>query len=299
MANYLIKDFYIGINDVDANLALSPRAALLLLQDVATEHAKDCGFGWDAMHGAGKFWVLTKIKVFFVKPVKAYQTVSVETWPLEPGRLYAERDFVVRNKDGNVIIIATSRWCVVDFNSRKLAKPSDIEHLTCITYRTDRAKDASGLNGVDITTNAEKAPSILIPSKIVPTSPTNASATTDIVKAPTIYSTESTLKSNPLEFARIALDDTFKKSYSITTRWTDIDVNNHVNNTRYADFAINALSLETISKAELQEFEVNYSHELKINQTVDIVLSASDNTYKTIGTKDGITAFSACFKFKN
>lgn len=50
--------------------------------------------------------------------------------------------------------------------------------------------------------------------------------------------------------------------------FTDLDVNQHVNNTRYMDWCCNALGIETMSAKCLRRFCVNYNAELRPGQEV-------------------------------
>ena len=54
--------------------------------------------------------------------------------------------------------------------------------------------------------------------------------------------------------------------------YTDLDTNLHVNNTRYLDWACNALGVETMTAYELGRFAVNYNQEVRAGQEVHTVL---------------------------
>lgn len=45
--------------------------------------------------------------------------------------------------------------------------------------------------------------------------------------------------------------------------YTDLDMNGHVNNTRYLDWCCNALGVETLRKYELAAFALNYNQEIR------------------------------------
>ncbi|MBQ7850680.1 MAG: hypothetical protein IJ343_13225, partial [Clostridia bacterium] len=50
--------------------------------------------------------------------------------------------------------------------------------------------------------------------------------------------------------------------------YTDLDMNGHVNNTRYLDWCCNALGVETLRTMELAAFAVNYNQEILPGQEV-------------------------------
>lgn len=50
--------------------------------------------------------------------------------------------------------------------------------------------------------------------------------------------------------------------------FTDLDVNRHVNNTKYMDWCVNTLGVETMEANELARFDVNYNMEIRPSQQV-------------------------------
>ena len=50
--------------------------------------------------------------------------------------------------------------------------------------------------------------------------------------------------------------------------YTDLDVNGHVNNTRYMDWCCNALGIDTMKDSCLARFDVNYDVEVRPGQEV-------------------------------
>ena len=58
-----------------------------------------------------------KMKV--IKRPKYNDDIKAETWSRKVERLYAYRDFQLKDKEGNIIAIGTSRWIFVDTDRRK------------------------------------------------------------------------------------------------------------------------------------------------------------------------------------
>lgn len=50
---------------------------------------------------------------------------------------------------------------------------------------------------------------------------------------------------------------------TVTPQYTDLDVNEHVNNTKYLDWCCNALGIETMQNMCLMHFDVNYDLEIR------------------------------------
>ena len=65
--------------------------------------------------------------------------------------------------------------------------------------------------------------------------------------------------------------------------YTDLDVNGHVNNTRYLDWCCNALGIETMCSSVMKQFAVNYNQEILPGQQVRTALRRSGNTFSFSG----------------
>ncbi len=75
--------------------------------------------------------------------------------------------------------------------------------------------------------------------------------------------------------------------------FSDIDLNDHLNNTRYVDWAIDALP-PTVQDRQITSLAVNYLSEIKYGETTTLTTAAIDgNTFDTEGeiTASGVAAF--------
>lgn len=96
-------------------------------------------------------------------------------------------------------------------------------------------------------------------------------AAKDIYPEDTVYKTD------------LAIDEKLKKlrdfkgdtaEYNVTPAFCDIDVNGHVNNTRYADFVINAINPES---REIKSFQIDYLKEVLKGEPLTILTGFEDN----------------------
>ena len=70
-------------------------------------------------------------------------------------------------------------------------------------------------------------------------------------------------------------------------RYTDLDPNRHVNNTRYVDWACDALGVETMAAYELANFTVNYNMEIRPGQEIRTELRRLSRDFSFSGFVDG------------
>lgn len=73
--------------------------------------------------------------------------------------------------------------------------------------------------------------------------------------------------------------------------YTDLDVNGHVNNTRYADWLCNTLGIDLMKQYEIESVIFNYNHEILPNQKIILRRILKDHQYHLVGSVDQITAF--------
>ena len=73
--------------------------------------------------------------------------------------------------------------------------------------------------------------------------------------------------------------------------YTDLDVNGHVNNTRYADWLCNALGIEIMTEYEPDHIIINYNHEVLPGSVVTLRRIIRDNEFRLSGTVGDVNAF--------
>ena len=73
--------------------------------------------------------------------------------------------------------------------------------------------------------------------------------------------------------------------------YTDLDMNGHVNNTRYADWLCNTLGIDLMSENEPETVIFNYNHEILPGQRITLRRIMHERQYRLTGFVDGSIAF--------
>ena len=73
--------------------------------------------------------------------------------------------------------------------------------------------------------------------------------------------------------------------------YTDLDVNGHVNNTRYLDWCCNALGIDTMRTHEMRQFAVNYHQEILPGQEVRTILRRNAAAFSFSGFEGDVRHF--------
>ena len=212
MSKTFSKDYTITCYEADANQLMRPTAMLDLMQEAANVNASTLGFGYDEMMNSNIAWVLSRIHVKFNSTPRWRDEVNLRTWHKGVSKLFYLRDFILSDKEGNPMVLATTSWLIIDMNTRRLVRNSDLA-------LSDTAMHA-------IETPADK---VVVPVDIEP------------------------------ELVR---------KHPVT--WSEIDTNGHVNNVKYAVWALDAVKLEDIKERPLKELLINYDAEVMPGDVVKI-----------------------------
>lgn len=69
--------------------------------------------------------------------------------------------------------------------------------------------------------------------------------------------------------------DGFDDEYSVLAKYSDIDLNGHVNNAKYAVFVMDAVKLKTDEK--IDEMQIDFHREIKMGEEIKILTKRSEN----------------------
>lgn len=95
------------------------------LQEAARRSAAAMGAGVERLAADGLAWVLQRLKIEVAAYPRLGESLWVTTWPRRFDRLVALRDFEVRHEGLERLAVATSRWVVVDLNTRRVVRLPD------------------------------------------------------------------------------------------------------------------------------------------------------------------------------
>lgn len=131
--NRLTENFTIPCYQTDASWRLKPSAFMDLAQEMANRHATVLGFGYDDLILTRTAWILSRVNIRFEKTPLWRDEVSLTTWHKGLNRLFFLRDFIMKDKDGNECVKATTSWLVLNLDTRRLVRDPHLmdEGTTC------------------------------------------------------------------------------------------------------------------------------------------------------------------------
>ena len=117
--NFLERTYHLRTSDFDMRNRILPSSVLDLFQDAAGEHAASLGAGYYDLLPENKCWMILRLRYEVVNQPKLFSDVTVRTWPIESRRLEFDRDYVMYDKDGNVLVKGTAQWAILDVSDRE------------------------------------------------------------------------------------------------------------------------------------------------------------------------------------
>jgi acyl-ACP thioesterase len=227
------KEYEIRSYDTGTNGKLRPDALLSYLQDIAGHHASVLHFGREELNKQRRFWVLVRILCRIKATPVWNENITIKTWPRSVEGLFAIRNFMICNSEGENIGEASSSWVIVDSDTRRPLRPD------AALYEFGKESPFQDFN----CPLADKLPE------------------------PGSNAYKSPLK---------------------TVRYSDLDVNMHVNNARYLQWLIDSYPLDFIMKHEASIIEANYNSETTAGD--EFIVTAEENAssfyHSVIKSKD-------------
>ena len=127
------KESIVTCYEADANELLRPTAMLDMMQEAANVDATRLGFGFDNMIATNTAWVLSRLHLKVNSYPKWRDAIKLYTWHKGAFKLFYLSDFSLKDAGGNSLIDATTSWLIIDLNTRRLSRNSELaDENTCI-----------------------------------------------------------------------------------------------------------------------------------------------------------------------
>lgn len=114
------------IHDVDYNGVVRTSSLMKYIQSAAQTQLTLNGMSYDQLKGMKRAFILSRIKMEFTEPVRAYDNLTAVTYPCD-SRGYSFLRCYALEKDGRTIGRAVSIWALIDTETRALVRVNDFE----------------------------------------------------------------------------------------------------------------------------------------------------------------------------
>ena len=116
----------VRFGSIDKSDRLTLDAVFQFFQEAAICHAENLGVGREELARTGQAWILSRMTVLVDRRPNYFETVSVRSWPRGVDKLFAIRDYQIKDKDDNAVVSARSAWLVVDMEKRRPLRPQAV-----------------------------------------------------------------------------------------------------------------------------------------------------------------------------
>lgn len=119
MKNTLLQSYAISSFQVDPRGKARLTALANFLQETAYKHADSLHLGYRHLAENNSAWILSRMRIRVLEYPDWDEELTVETWPRGIEKLFAMRDFRIRNTAGQVITEASTAWLMVDAKTHR------------------------------------------------------------------------------------------------------------------------------------------------------------------------------------
>ena len=126
--------------DTDMYRRQRPSSMFGIFQDIAAAHARNLGADVRWLHDEMNLaWILMRIRLEIDRYPILGQELIVDTWPQEPRAMY-ERDYLIKDLEGNVLVRAVSTWIIMNLGTREIKRDKFLDYKGIEIYK-ERAID--------------------------------------------------------------------------------------------------------------------------------------------------------------
>lgn len=101
-------------------------AVLDIIQDIATKHSEECGYGMKRLGEMGIAWLMQGIKLHFNSDVKTFETITTHTAVKDMKGVISERGTLIE-QGGEIVAKAVVAWFMLDTKRmRPIRIPAEI-----------------------------------------------------------------------------------------------------------------------------------------------------------------------------
>lgn len=121
-------DVITKLSDFDDNDIYKEASIMDAFQEAAGIHASILDIGFKDLMEKDMIWVVSRSRFDVIRLPKPMEKIYVETWPLEKGRVDFDRNYLIKDYNGNVLVKGMSKWVVLNYKTRMLVRASEIDY---------------------------------------------------------------------------------------------------------------------------------------------------------------------------
>ncbi|MDR0497749.1 MAG: acyl-ACP thioesterase [Treponema sp.] len=116
----------VRFGSVDRSDRLTLWSVFNFFQEAAISSAENLGVGRDAMKNAGQVWLLSRLSLFIERRPAFGETIRISTWPRRWDKLFALRDYEIRDANDVPVVRGRGSWLALDIERRRPVRVQSI-----------------------------------------------------------------------------------------------------------------------------------------------------------------------------
>jgi len=142
---------------IDKSDRLTLNSIFDYFQEAAISHAENLGVGREEMARTGQLWILSRMSVLVSKRPKYCEKISVRSWPRGWEKLFAIRDYEIKDSKDTAVVSARSAWLIVDIEKRRPLRPQSVmDNMPLNEGLNALSQEANGAAGLSERENLQK-----------------------------------------------------------------------------------------------------------------------------------------------
>lgn len=119
------QNYTVGSRDIGNDHKATNKAMMKYLENIACRHSDEVGYGINEIETTKVVWILLDWKFEVIERPIYGQTIKVRTWSRKMEKCCAYRDFEIHDENGNILAVATTKWVLLDAETRKIQRISE------------------------------------------------------------------------------------------------------------------------------------------------------------------------------
>ena len=119
-------DLSVDVHDLDYNGICKTSSLMKYIQSAAQSQLTGIGLSYDELKKRNRAFIISKIKMEFFEPIRAYEALTAISFPCESRGFRFLRGYEL-HREGVCIGRAVSVWALVDIHSRALIRTEDFD----------------------------------------------------------------------------------------------------------------------------------------------------------------------------
>ena len=116
------KKIRLRYSDIGSSNRLNLKSLIGYLQEMAGAHSSLAGYGLNDIPNTHVSWLLLDWKVKMFSHPCYGDELTINTWPRTLEKFYSYRDFEIFDSNNNLVAIASSKWLLINTETRKIEK---------------------------------------------------------------------------------------------------------------------------------------------------------------------------------